>query len=201
MSIREPGGNRRTWGYEFQFKGFRFSKFGFFSKEEAECAKREYRAYLMSEAQENPDFLQDTKIKAFSVIINENGCMLSSTHLNGGYPVIKRNGKRTRVSRLIYELNYGPVPPGAIMRHKCDMQACINPLHLEYGSHADNQSDKVKRGRQAKGEGNGRARLTEEDVRFVLQSGLSEKELGEKFMVHDSTIRAIRQGKTWRHLR
>lgn len=202
MSIYPPKGNRKTWGYEFQFQNIRYCKSGFKDRIETECASQEHRAFLKGEPYTDEWFkaIQQRR-RPFSVLFNEQGCILFRSNLGkGGYPVISWNGKRTRVSRLIYEKNFGPVPPGTIIRHKCDNPPCINPLHLEVGTHGDNQADKVKRGRQAKGEKNGRARLTEQDVQFILQTHFSERELSDKYHVDRTTIRAIRQGKTWRYL-
>ena len=53
---------------------------------------------------------------------------------------------------------------GLVIRHKCDNTRCVNPEHLEAGSHQDNMDDKVARGRQYKGAAHHSARLTDEDV-------------------------------------
>jgi hypothetical protein len=44
------------------------------------------------------------------------------------------------------------------------------------------------------------AKLTEADVREILQSGLPGAELGRQFNVSRETISSIRLGHTWRHI-
>lgn len=92
---------------------------------------------------------------------------------------------------------------GKVVRHKCDNPGCVNPAHLELGTHAENQKDKVERNRQAKGSANGRAKLSERDVleiRELLGKGVSSKNLASRFSVASSLISAIKSRKIWRHL-
>lgn len=44
--------------------------------------------------------------------------------------------------RLSFYLSNGEYPP--LIRHKCDNKSCVNPDHLESGSHRQNQLDKTK---------------------------------------------------------
>lgn len=50
--------------------------------------------------------------------------------------------------RMAYELTFGTIPPGLVIRHKCDNPPCCNPGHLEPGTRADNNRDTVSRGRR-----------------------------------------------------
>lgn len=59
--------------------------------------------------------------------------------------------------RVAYQLYYNDnITPDDVICHKCDNPKCINPKHLFKGTHKDNQEDKCRKGRQAKGEKNGR---------------------------------------------
>lgn len=64
-----------------------------------------------------------------------------------GYAVMKSRGKQVRVHRVMWEMHNGPIPDGLVVRHKCDNPPCVNPNHLEIGSHLDNMEDMKTRGR------------------------------------------------------
>jgi hypothetical protein len=64
-----------------------------------------------------------------------------------GYGTFRYYGRSHTAHRVAYLEMVGPVPAGLEVRHKCDNPPCVNPEHLEVGTHKDNMQDKVKRGR------------------------------------------------------
>jgi len=104
--------------------------------------------------------------------------------------------------RRAYELARGPIPEGLCVLHTCDNPPCVNPEHLFLGTLDDNTADKVKKGRQSsmKGLENGRAKLTESDVRLIRSSHDSGVALSARFGVSARVISSVRLRQSWRHI-
>lgn len=103
--------------------------------------------------------------------------------------------------RMAYEHAHGPIAAGLIVRHKCDNRACIEPEHLELGSHQDNMSDMVERQRSLSGERNPAHKLTPEDVaalRGRRTAGESIADLSVAFGISKSQTNRIVRGESWR---
>lgn len=113
---------------------------------------------------------------------------------NHGYGTLRYKGKMELAHRVVMGLPRGEV------RHTCDNPKCCNPDHLLVGSHASNMRDMVLRGRQARGEGNGRSTLTEDTVRAVRDSPGSQKERAVRFGMSQQNVSDICTRKTWRHV-
>lgn len=84
--------------------------------------------------------------------VSDRGCWIWRGTLNyKGYALLslRRVGgsDQCRVHRLMWEMHNGPIPDGLVVRHRCDVRACVNPDHLEIGTVADNQQDMVERER------------------------------------------------------
>jgi len=95
------------------------------------------------------------KTSIFKRLLNfqtvSNGCWGWSGSKDGkGYGQISaRDGRRSpeKAHRVSYELAFGKIPKGMVVRHKCDNPECTNPSHLELGTQKDNMRDCSKRGR------------------------------------------------------
>ena len=63
--------------------------------------------------------------------------------------------------------------------------------------------DKVSKDRQAKGETNGRAKLTEREVmkiKRLIKEGIRITDIASRFDVGITTISEIKAGRTWKHI-
>jgi hypothetical protein len=112
----------------------------------------------------------------------------------GGYGnMAEPKTRRTVVShRYSYEFYVGPIPAGLIVRHKCDTPRCVNPMHLELGTQADNIADRVRRGR------NGfpikPRKISPEGLKEVVrlaEAGMRQRDIAAKFGVAQRTINCI----------
>lgn len=114
-----------------------------------------------------------------------------------------RNEGPIGAHRYSYELEYGPIPVGQSVLHSCDNRACVNPRHLRAGTQAENITDAVTRGRNAKGNQLPGAKLTPESVgavRALLASGMKPTAIARVLGVNHHTVTDIRDGVTWKHV-
>lgn len=127
---------------------------------------------------------------------------------NFNRPMIRVQGKDWLVSRLIWTLLHGPIPPGKCVLHKCDNTRCIRPSHFFLGTRDDNNKDRAAKGRSAclRGEANGNSKLTQKQVGYILShfrprsKGVRGNvyDLAAKFHVHYTQIHNIVRGRQWR---
>ena len=118
----------------------------------------------------------------------------------GQFHVDGRDSKYAMVHRLVYEHESGNIPVGKCLLHECDFPSCCNPEHLRPGTHGDNADDKVTRGRQASGEGHGRAKLNKDQVLRIRSSSMSDRALARRYGVTDGLIWQVRHGYIWKHV-
>lgn len=113
-----------------------------------------------------------------------------------GYGIIQlHGGKRVRAHRYNYERLVGPIPEGAILLHSCDNPACVNPVHLRPGTHADNIGEAASKLRTAWGERHGNAKLTTAQVLAIRLDGRAHAEIAAEHGIHQSQVSRIKSGK------
>jgi hypothetical protein len=126
-----------------------------------------------------------------------------------GYGRFKRRHAYVRAHRYSWESNFGPVPEGLCVLHRCDNPSCVRPSHLFVGTNADNSRDMLRKGRHAhasfSGQTNPQALLTEEDVREIKRrcrphGTESTNEVAEYYGVSRTTIYDVIVGRTWGHV-
>lgn len=117
-----------------------------------------------------------------------------------------------RIHRWVVEQIDGPIEDGLVVMHLCDNPPCYRYDHLRVGTAAENNADKVRKGRNAKGNRNPfwmwksgeehtQAKLTwaqVRDIRARLELGEVGRRLAEEYGVCPATITNIKKGLVWR---
>lgn len=143
------------------------------------------------------------ELKVIQRLINlakedDNGCWIWQGSCKvRDYGSFSVDGKHELAHRVSYLLFKGVIPEGMSVRHTCDVPLCINPTHLEIGTHKDNMLDRSIRGRH------GMAKLTVEEVTVIkhdLALEISCSQLAEAYGVGRTTISDIKHGRTWVHV-
>jgi len=102
--------------------------------------------------------------------------------------------------RFAYEKFIGPIPDGMFVCHTCDNRKCVNFHHFFLGTNEDNQADKVKKGRQAKGDKNGFAKLSEDqarEIKTLLKEGWKAIDIIRQKGYTRNEVYMISTGNTW----
>lgn len=123
-----------------------------------------------------------------------------------------RHGVLIPAHRLSWILAHGMIPEGLWVLHRCDNPPCVNPAHLFVGTRQDNLDDMVAKRRHwahkgesiTKGERNGRAKLTDAQVREIRDryaaGGVSQPQLGREFGVTHAIIGNVVRRESWVHV-
>lgn len=168
--------------------------------------------------------VKESVIKRINEFINRdtNDCILYPVLNKDGYGQMQSylEGKKMHylMHRVAYQVYYkDDLTPEDVICHTCDNPACVNPKHLFKRTHQDNVQDKVSKGRQAKGEANGRyidgrttieinkqstahgRKLTKVQVLEVreLRKSHTLKEVSELTGISLSSVKDICSGRTY----
>lgn len=153
------------------------------------------------------------RFNVYAMPVPEAGCWLwlgPTSH--NGYGRFKVNGRSVVASRYSWETAYGPIPPGHQVCHKCDTPSCVNPLHLFTGTAAENELDKMRKGRQSKGashnasiknraagERGGMAKLSSLEVAAIRSDNRPQRAIAASYGVTQALVSSIKLNKIWRN--
>ena len=104
-----------------------------------------------------------------------------------------------------YQLhNNVKIPEGMQVCHTCDNPPCVRDIHLFLGTPQDNTSDMIAKGRGAKGEKQGSAKLKDVDIinirKLFATKQYTKTDIAKMFCVAQNTIGGILLGKNWKHV-
>lgn len=123
----------------------------------------------------------------------------------GRFQIGGKGSPQVGAHRFSYEMHHGPIPDGMVVMHTCDTPGCVNPAHLIAGTHKANTSDMIAKGRHKRiaplGNDNGKALLSADTVRMIRSSLETNAELSRRLSVSPNTIRGVRTGRTWAHVK
>lgn len=116
-----------------------------------------------------------------------------------GYGLGRLDGVFGRMTRLLWEREYGLIESSKLFCcHHCDRPWCVNVDHLFLGTAKDNMEDCVSKRRNNR-------RLSEESVELAraqhANNGRSIIQMAEELGVHEMTLRAAVNGRTWLHVK
>lgn len=122
----------------------------------------------------------------------------------GGYGLCRIEGVPRRAHRVAYEIAYGPIPEGLLVRHTCDNRRCVNPKHLIVGTIADNNRDRLRHGSSYfHGDQHWGSKLSETDIKFAFElrrTGTPYRDIAARLGISYTAIHYALNGKTWKHL-
>jgi hypothetical protein len=121
-----------------------------------------------------------------------------------GYGVMRVDGVQRFAHRLMAHIHLGlDLDSDLAACHFCDNPRCVNPRHLFASTRVENIEDRHRKGRDARGERIGNARLIAEQVVEIRQrsaTGGSGASLARAFQISETAIYSIIAGRTWKHL-
>lgn len=119
---------------------------------------------------------QNVAPRFWSKVEKTAGCWFwGGARLKAGYGVFQIGRKACKAHRVVYELTYGPIPPGLCVCHSCDNPSCVRPDHLWLGTHQDNATDRQTKGRGGCGRGDRHGSRTHPDRFSILYKPGSRK--------------------------
>lgn len=109
-------------------------------------------------------------------------------------------GTNRRAHRVSYEMEYGPIPEGLYVCHRCDTPECVRPSHLYLGTQRENIQDMIDKSRRAsqQAEKNSQAKLHWADIQEIRASTERQQDIARRFGISQQQVSKIMTGRNWR---
>lgn len=124
------------------------------------------------------------------------GCVLWTAARNtDGYGVFwcpPPVSKMRKAHVVAWELEHGPVPPGLLLMHACDIRHCCNTVHLRVGTPAQNRADMFAKGRE-NATGRRLSKGERHELAARLLRGESPEALAVRFGIHRVNVYRLRR--------
>lgn len=122
---------------------------------------------------------------------------------SGHLSVVLGRGNTKHVHVLVLEAFVGPRPAGMEGLHGDDNPSNNHLDNLRWGTRSENLHDAIANGKAPIGSRKWNAKLTEEQVCEIKEqhASLSSEEVARMYGVSGASIRQIRDGRTWGHVR
>ena len=111
-------------------------------------------------------------------------------------------GRKVLAHRLAWEQLIGPIPDDCELTRTagCPHPDCVRVQHLQCLPPRQRIQEKVEAGAFAHGDQHWNAKLGEDEARAILCSQGPAEKVAARYNVTPQTVRAIRVGRSWRHL-
>lgn len=116
----------------------------------------------------------------------------------------EKKGNAIAAHRVAFFLHTGSINPALNICHTCDNRPCCNYDHLFEGTQADNMHDMHDKGRGARGETHGMAKISEavaKEVSCLRNTGMSGIAVGRRLGLEPAHVSMIYTGRIWKHAR
>jgi hypothetical protein len=153
-----------------------------------------------------PEYSFSSLGRARRLLKNGTHRLLRGCECGRGYRAISvavgdKTYQRIYIHRGVCTLFNGPCPDGMECRHLNGDMTDNRALNLAWGTPGENNRDKILHGTVTKGEANGGAKLTADEVRLMREirasDGTPYKQLAEMFGVSTMTAFRATVGHSW----
>lgn len=125
-----------------------------------------------------------------------------SAPVKDGFKMLRVGDVAILAHRLAWELEFGPIPDGMLVLHRCWNPACVNVGHLYLGTEEAKNAAMVASGRHrtTRGEERWNAKLTDQTAMAIFKSTEAYDDLADDFSVSDTLVYAVKHKLVWKHV-